>query len=48
MFFGLGNLYFITKHQAINKCPYELALPNLKLKNPNKWLELIELSQNGM
>ena len=38
---------FIRKHQAINKYPYELALPNLKLKNPNKWLELIELSQNG-
>ncbi|MCH7568540.1 MAG: DDE-type integrase/transposase/recombinase [Nanoarchaeota archaeon] len=35
---------FIRKHQAINCCPYELALPNLKLENPNKWLELIRLA----
>jgi len=34
---------FITKHQALNKCPYELAT-NLKLENDNKWLELINLS----
>lgn len=34
---------FITKHQAINKCPYELAT-NLKLTSNNKWLELISLS----
>lgn len=34
---------FITKHQAINCCPYELAT-NLKLKSENKWLELIRLS----
>ena len=33
----------IRKHQAIGKCPYELAT-DLKLINPNKWLELIELS----
>ena len=38
---------FIRKHQAIGCCPYEIAT-NIKLKNPNKWLELIELSQNGM
>ena len=31
---------FIRKHQAINCCPYELAIPNLKL-NENKWLDLI-------
>ena len=31
---------FIRKHQAIGKCPYELAT-DLELKNPNKWLELI-------
>jgi hypothetical protein len=23
---------FITKHQALNKCPYELAIPEFKLK----------------
>lgn len=34
---------FIRKHQAINKCPYEIAT-NIKLNNPNKWLELINLS----
>lgn len=33
---------FIRKHQAIDKCPYELAT-DLKLENPNKWLELIKL-----
>ena len=37
---------FIRKHQAIGCCPYELALPYLKLKNKNKWLDLIRLSQN--
>ena len=36
---------FITKHQAINKCPYELAIPNLKLNSENKWLDLIKLSK---
>ena len=36
---------FITKHQAINKCPYELAIPQLKLRSENKWLELIRLSK---
>jgi len=34
---------FIRKHQAINKCPYELAT-DLKLNSENKWLELIRLS----
>jgi len=34
---------FITKHQTIKKCPYELAT-DLKLKSENKWLELINLS----
>ena len=37
---------FITKHQTIKKCPYELACPDLKLKSENKWLDLIELSKN--
>lgn len=39
---------FIRKHQALGKCPYELALPDLKLVNPNKWLELINLSNHHM
>lgn len=34
---------FITKHQAINCCPYELAT-DLKLNSENKWLQLIKLS----
>lgn len=34
---------FINKHQAIGKCPYELAT-DLKLKENNKWIELIQLS----
>lgn len=34
---------FIRKHQALGKCPYELAT-DLKLKG-NKWLELIKLSK---
>ena len=34
---------FITKHQALKKCPYELAT-DLKLNSENKWLELIKLS----
>ncbi|MEK6932931.1 MAG: hypothetical protein AABW56_04015 [Nanoarchaeota archaeon] len=38
---------FIRKHQALGCCPYEIALPDLKLKDRNKWLELIKLSQNS-
>jgi len=34
---------FIRKHQALGKCPYELAT-DLKLNSENKWLELIEMS----
>jgi len=34
---------FIREHQAIGKCPYELAVPELKL-GLNKWLDLINLS----
>lgn len=37
---------FIRKHQAIEKCPYELAT-DLKLKENNKWLELIKLSKEN-
>ena len=41
---GYGIFYnFIRIHQAINKCPYELAT-DLKLTSANKWLELINLS----
>jgi len=32
---------FMTKHQSLGRCPYELAIPNLKLNDKNKWLELI-------
>jgi transposase-like protein len=35
---------FMRKHQAINKYPYELAVPELKL-GANKWLDLIKLSK---
>jgi hypothetical protein len=35
---------FITKHQTIKKCPYELAT-TLKLNSENKWLELIQISK---
>jgi putative transposase len=35
---------FIRKHQSIKCCPYELAT-DLKLKENNKWLELIRLSK---
>ncbi|MBU2562130.1 MAG: DDE-type integrase/transposase/recombinase [Nanoarchaeota archaeon] len=41
---------FITKHQTLKRCPYELAIPELKekLNNPNKWLSLIELSNQSI
>jgi len=35
---------FITRHQAINKCPYELAT-DLQLNSENRWLELIQKSK---
>lgn len=34
---------FITTHQTIGKCPYELAT-DLKLNSENKWKELIQLA----
>jgi len=34
---------FIRKHQGINCSPYELAT-DIKLTNPNRWEELIEMS----
>jgi putative transposase len=44
---GLETYYnFIRKHEAINCCPYELAIPELKNKmGVNKWLSLIQLSK---
>ena len=38
---------FITKHQTIKCCPYELAT-DLKLNEKNKWLELIQLSSQSI
>jgi len=40
---------FIRKHQTINCCPYELAIPELKdkLNVNNKWLALIELASKN-
>jgi hypothetical protein len=35
---------FIRKHQSIKKCPYELAIPELKLDSENKWMELIKMA----
>lgn len=44
---GLVIFYnFIRKHQAIKKCPYELAT-DLKLNSNNKWLELIQLANTN-
>ena len=43
---GLEIYYnFIRKHQTLNRAPYELACPDLKLSSNNKWLELIKLSK---
>ena len=36
---------FIRKHQSIKRCPYELAIPELKLNGENKCISLIELSK---
>ena len=37
---------FIRSHQAIGCCPYELAVPELKL-GVNKWNDLIKLSKQN-
>ena len=38
---------FVNKHGALNgKSPSELAIPSLQFQTPNRWLELIKLS-NG-
>jgi putative transposase len=42
---------FITKHQAIKKCPYELAIPELALvmgSEKNRWLGLIKLATQNI
>lgn len=41
---------FITCHQTLGKCPYELAIPEMKdkLNVPNKWLSLIELANKSI
>ena len=41
---------FINLHQGIKCCPYELAIPELKsqLNVPNKWLSLIEMSNQNL
>ena len=42
---GYGIFYnFVRVHQGIGKCPYELALPKLKL-GVNKWFDLIQISK---
>jgi len=41
---------FITKHQAIKKCPYELALPELAKimkDDKNRWLSLIKITKEA-
>ncbi len=45
LFKGIQIFYnFIRKHEALkNKTPYELAA-GLEFKTPNRWLELIEMS----
>ena len=46
---GLEIYYnFIRKHEALNyKTPSELAIPTLQFKTSNKWLELINKSNEG-
>ena len=42
---------FITKHQQIKCCPYELAIPELALsleEEKNKWIALIKLSTQNI
>jgi transposase-like protein len=39
---------FVNKHGALNgKSPSELAIPSLKFETPNRWMELIELSNKN-
>jgi len=48
LFKGIQIFYnFVDKHGSLNgKSPSELAIPELKFKTANRWLELIELSQS--
>ena len=47
LFKGMQIFYnFVNKHGCLNgKSPSELAIPELKFKSPNRWLELIEMSK---
>lgn len=47
LFKGMQIFYnFVDKHGALNgKTPSELAIPELKFKSPNRWLELIEMTR---
>jgi len=38
---------FVRKHQGINCSPFELAT-DIKLNNPNKWMDLIQLSNQSI
>ncbi len=46
---GLEIYYnFIRKHESLKgRTPSELACPELKFENPNRWLELIKLSNKN-
>jgi len=40
---------FVNKHGALKgKSPSELAIPSLQFETPNRWLELIKLSQQSI
>lgn len=38
---------FIRQHQAINQTPSDVAIPQLKFNTENRWLELIEMSNQN-
>ncbi|KKS67108.1 MAG: hypothetical protein UV35_C0003G0019 [candidate division WWE3 bacterium GW2011_GWB1_42_6] len=44
---GIEIFYnFVKPHEALKgKTPSELAIPSLKFQTPNRWLELIQLSE---
>jgi len=45
LFKGMQIFYnFIDKHGALGKSPSELAIPELKFKTANRWIELIQLA----
>src|SRR3989344_5465779 len=47
LFKGMQIFYnFVNKHGALNgKTPSELAIPSLQFQTPNRWFELIQLSE---